>query len=236
MKLQREQGREAFPTFKEFVQEVRYHAQRMNIPQLSYHAEDPKDLRKTPTGPKSFRRFMRRSPLPPLTTTLATSSTPKSEPTEDKLSSSKDSVQVRKHCFYHNVNSHATHECEQFSKLSYNERKELLRAKNVCFNCLVSDKHVARKCDQQKLECTICHGKHATILHDPTRQETGHSAPQPAANTSNSACSQVCGDQQSIYCARIALVQVFHQDKPESRLSTYAVLDDQSTDVFVTLC
>jgi hypothetical protein len=35
-------------------------------------------------------------------------------------------------------------------------------------------------------------------------------------------------------CAKIELLQVFHQDNPLLRVPTYAVLDDQSTDVFVT--
>ena len=35
-------------------------------------------------------------------------------------------------------------------------------------------------------------------------------------------------------CARIVLLQIFHQDDPTIRVATYAVLDDQFTDVFVT--
>ena len=50
-----------------------------------------------------------------------------------------------------------------------------------------------------------------------------------------SACSQVCGRSQPAHsCARIVLLEVFHQDNPSAKVPTYAVLDDQSTDVFVT--
>lgn len=34
-------------------------------------------------------------------------------------------------------------------------------------------------------------------------------------------------------CARIVLLEVFHQDNATARVPTYAVLDDQSTDVFI---
>lgn len=45
---------------------------------------------------------------------------------------------------------------------------------------------------------------------------------------------QVCGrDQSARSCARIVLLEVFHQDNPSAKVPTYAVLDDQSTDVFI---
>ena len=35
LKLQKSNGKDAFPSFKDFVQEVRYHAERTNIPQIA---------------------------------------------------------------------------------------------------------------------------------------------------------------------------------------------------------
>ena len=35
LKLQKSNGKDAFPSFKDFVQEVRYHAERTNIPQIT---------------------------------------------------------------------------------------------------------------------------------------------------------------------------------------------------------
>ena len=78
--------------------------------------------------------------------------------------------------------------------------------------------------------CKICQQKHATILHDPTRHVKKDTTSQV-----NSACSQVCGGNQSARSyARIVLLEVFHKDNPSAKVPTYAVLDDQSTDVFIT--
>ena len=41
-------------------------------------------------------------------------------------------------------------------------------------------------------------------------------------------------NKKSRSCARIVLLQVFHQDDPSNRVPTYTALDDQSTDVFIT--
>ena len=55
-----------------------------------------------------------------------------------------------------------------------------------------------------------------------------------AQQASCSACSQVCGGNQSAHsCAWIVLQEVFHQDNPSAKVPTYAILDDQSTDVFI---
>ena len=70
--------------------------------------------------------------------------------------------------------------------------------------------------------------KHATILHDPTRHQ------REDISRASSACSQVCGRNQSARsCARIVLLEVFHQNDPSAKVPTYVVLDDQSTDVFI---
>ena len=99
----------------------------------------------------------------------------------------------------------------------------------ICLKCVSSNKHVSKDCNRDKLECMICQQKHATILHDPTRHE------KKDTSQVKSACSQVCGrSQPARSCARIVLLEVFHQDNPSAKVPTYAVLDDQSTDVFVT--
>ena len=50
----------------------------------------------------------------------------------------------------------------------------------------------------------------------------------------NSTCSEVCVKNQSARsCARIVLLEVFHQDNPSAKVPTFAVLNDHSTDVFL---
>jgi len=99
----------------------------------------------------------------------------------------------------------------------------------ICLKCVSSNRHISKDCNRDKLQREICQQKHATILHDPTRHE------KKDIGRANSACSQVCGQNQPARsCARIVLLEVFHQDNPSVKVPTYAVLDDQSTDPFVT--
>jgi len=40
--------------------------------------------------------------------------------------------------------------------------------------------------------------------------------------------------QHARSCVRIVLLEVFQKDNPSAKVPTYAALDDQSTDVFIT--
>ena len=133
-------------------------------------------------------------------------------------------------CFYHERSSHSLKDCEKFQKLSFRECKEFIMSHRICLRCVNSDKHIARNCDQKEVECKICKGKHPTCLHNPAKHDNNNDDDQVKTS-----CTKVCGENQAgRSCARIVLLQVFHQDDPTVRVPTYAVLDDQSTDVFVT--
>ena len=252
LKFQRKKGKDAFPSFEEFAEEVRYHAERTNIPQIQQGlgtTGSTTPRRNRPLGHQfdrtRFSNVALTSASPPLDnseptplceesqvaatqaqqpscTTSPTSSSPNAQKTTPPDSST--------YCFYHKMKSHATNDCEQFQKLSYEERKDFLMRNKICFKCVSSNKHISKDCSKNKLVCKICQQKHATILHDPTRHVKKDTTSQV-----NSACSQVCGGNQSARsCARIVLLEVFHKDNPSAKAPTYAVLDDQSTDVFIT--
>ena len=91
------------------------------------------------------------------------------------------------YCFYHKMKSHAMNDCEQLQKLSYEEHKDFLMKNRICLKCVSCNKYVSKDCSRDKVQCKICHQKHATVLHDPTR----HKKEEPSQV--NSACSQVCG-------------------------------------------
>lgn len=127
------------------------------------------------------------------------------------------------------MKSHTINDCEQLQKLSYEEHKNFLLRHRVCLKCVSSNEHISKDSKRDKLECKICKQKHVTIPHDPTRHKKKHTS------QTNSACSQVCGQGQPVRsCAWIFLIEVLHQDTPPAKVPTYAVLDDQSTDVFIT--
>ena len=254
LKLQRKKGKDAFPSFEEFAEEVRYHAERTNIPQI---LQSPGTTTSTPPnrGKPAGRQF-RRNRNSNVALTFASPSGTDSELNLVDKESQVAAIQAQQpilkttppsnlptpqqpghttppdsgtYCFYHRMKSHAMNDCEQFQRLSYEERKDFLMKNRIWLKCVSSNKHISKDCNRDKLQCKICQQKHATVLHDPTRHE------KKDISQANSACSQVCGQNQPARsCARIVLLEVFHQDNPSVKVPTYAVLDDQSTDVFIT--
>ena len=133
LKLQRKKGKDAFPSFKDFVNEVSYHAERMNIPQI---IQTPTASAKTtPDYPKLFTRTpSRRSGV----VALASKSPPTDNEEADSLSEETNqpveafiaraqqpdyNAMPDIYCFYHKRRSHPFNECDQFKKLSFQERK-----------------------------------------------------------------------------------------------------------------
>ena len=215
IKLQREQGKDSFPSFNDFAESVKYHAERMNIPQILSSAS-LREPTKTPTRPGN-----RNSSIVNLTSKFDENDEEQAQENENKRST---------YCFYHKRTTHATNECEQLQRLSFNERKDFLLKNRLCFNCVNSNQHIARNCNEGKQTCKICQQEHATTLHNPTE----HVPPSATERTTSAYANSSSPNQSSRSCARIVLVQVFHQDNPLTRVPTYAVLDDQSTDVFIT--
>ena len=215
VKLQREEGKDAFPFFKEFAATVKYHAERMNIPKILSSTN-----LKEPTKPTTHFHN-RDSPMVNLMS--------KSNEDTDERQKPEDNTNLT-HCFYRKKTTHATKDCEQLQKLSFNARKGFVMRNRLCFNCLNLDQHIARSCKEDKSFCKICLREHATALHNLLEHSN-----QLANEQTTNACARISRlNQKSRSCARIVLLQVFHQDDPSTRVPTYAVLDDQSTDVFIT--
>ena len=216
------EGHNAFPSFSVFLEEVVFHAERMNIPQLKLsQSSNPNPNAPSPPDRKGIR-------------TLASKTTISEEEIEKKQEEDRESppkgeeekqdVRDEQYCPYHKTKSHSLNQCKKFCELSFEERKNFLFKNRLCFNCAKSDKHIAKTCDQVPPNCCICEKKHLTALHDPAKQEG-----------SLSACTQICGGSEEVRsCARIVLLKVFHRSDPSRETLTYAVLDDQSTDVCVS--
>lgn len=58
--------------------------------------------------------------------------------------------------------SHFSQNCDDFTKLSVSERSQLVKQRNLCFNCLRRG-HSVTEC--QAMTCKRCHLKHHTLLH-----------------------------------------------------------------------
>jgi len=140
-------------------------------------------------------------------------------PKTSKATTNDDNKGTTKHefCPYHKKNTHPIHSCKKFRELPIEQRKDFFKANKLCFKCAEQDSHLAANCKKSPPECTECHQQHLTALHDDSKQTP----------TASNACTQVCGwEEQDRSCARIVLVK-------QKEILTHAVLDDQSTDVFI---
>ncbi|XP_069133524.1 uncharacterized protein [Argopecten irradians] len=161
---------------------------------------------------------------------------------------SKEKELDTKMCPLHNSRTHFLNECRDFGRRPIEERKNLLKEHKICFKCCTTDKHIAKDCKVQ-LSCSVCGRKrHLTVLHerrdsDHTRNKENLTNPrnqvekhnqvethQSSENQKvNTHCTLVCGDGfHGRSCSNIVLVEVFSEDEPSKRVSTYALLDDQS--------
>ncbi|XP_027043165.1 uncharacterized protein LOC113671152 [Pocillopora damicornis] len=172
-KLQQTDGHNAFPSFSEFVKEVNFHAERMNIPQISQASlalatQSSPDRERSPT--KSFLKDSKSTATPDSLGTASTVNTA--------------------FCPYHRTKSHDLEDCQKFRELDFSERKDFLFKKGFCFNCASSNKHISKHCDKGRPQCKICGRSHITALHDPSRPENNSSQ-------ASSACTRVCKDEST---------------------------------------
>ena len=234
-KLQQTDGHSAFPSFSEFVKEINFHAEQMNIPQISQASLGSINQRAAPNQSTSSHRGSQTSTgQGSQITALATQSSPDRERSPTK-SISKDSKSTATpdstgtastvdtaFCLYHRTKSHDLEDCQKFRELDFSERKDFLFKKGFCFNCASSNKHISKHCVKGRPQCKICGRSHVTALHEPSRPETTPAKPY----------SSVHGPRRS--CARIILLKVSDQSDPLKETLTHAVLDDQLTDVLIT--
>ena len=65
-------------------------------------------------------------------------------------------------CVVHPLAQHKTIDCRQFLNKTIKERRELVKAHDLCYYCL--QKHYARSCTNKK-RCEKCQGAHSPLLH-----------------------------------------------------------------------
>ncbi|XP_020615977.1 uncharacterized protein LOC110053990 [Orbicella faveolata] len=238
--LQQEKGSDAFPTFVEFVAEVAFHAERMNTAQINQNS--------TKVPPQTTRSKLP-PPKPPLgkktpfSTTMASKTHGESEPSHSELTKPEFSDQKLKRpslptsnklCLFHGTKTHNLNECNKFRELTFAERKDFFKKNKLCFKCMSANKHSAENCNQAPPVCNTCHKRHSTALHVEQTPKTSANQASQTISTST-ACTQVCGEKETgRSCARIVLVNASHRSNPAKKITTYAVLDDQSTDVFIS--
>ncbi|XP_015772172.1 PREDICTED: uncharacterized protein LOC107350459 [Acropora digitifera] len=167
--LKQKKGCDTFPTFAEFVAELTFHVDRMNIPQVFQNSPEvpgPTSSGRSPPPDPPHRRKL------PSSTTMASKTGGKSKPlqpdSKQKSFESKSSLQEYSTanilCLFHQTNTDTLSECNKFRELTFDNRKDFFKKKKLCFKCM-SIKHGAKNCDQAPPECSICHKRDLTALH-----------------------------------------------------------------------
>ena len=131
-----------------------------------------------------------------------------------------------KNCPFHERKGHTLTECKVFSGKPLQERTNWLKSTGLCFRCL-SPTHRAREC-KANISCGKCGDRrHADFLHEDNRKpEASYETPTETVDTK---CTEICNRHDGgLSCSKIALVDVFLEEKPEDAHRVYAIIDDQS--------
>jgi hypothetical protein len=167
------------------------------------------------------------------------------------------------HCTYCNKDNHEIEGCTVLRQKSYEEKKEFITSKGLCFGCLKAG-HMAKNC-KERLECTLCKGRHPTAMHgrrQPTNSEVdrkteinelkpnitcredsvdmgkggGHGSEVKMYGKQESDSKHITlltNDHAIRRCTMIVPVYVTHHSNPTTEVLTYALLDSQSDTSFI---
>ena len=151
-KLQQTEGQNAFPALSVFVREVTFHAEQMNIPQISQKTPVSSNRRNVTSPPATPSRGGLQSskgrgqsfPVTALATNTNPDSVQRSErnkPVENSkpLASSQSQITPATpkpaFCPIHRTKSHNFDRCHKFCELDFAKRRDFLFRHKLCFNC-----------------------------------------------------------------------------------------------------
>ena len=172
-----------------FLEQIIFHAEQMNIPQLRFFQNpNSKDASLGASSKSQRNKDLGTRTLASKTTSLEETSEKNQDenkrlPFNAKSKQEKD-VKNKLHCPYHPTKTHSSDSCKKFGVLSFED----------CTKC---NKHIAKECDLTPPKCHICEKKHLTVSHNPTEDKE-------TKEETLSACTQICGkNEDNRSCARI---------------------------------
>ncbi|XP_070198818.1 uncharacterized protein [Littorina saxatilis] len=152
-----------------------------------------------------------------------------------------DNSDVSKVCPIHKT-QHQLPVCKKFASMTFEEKRSLLKEKNLCYRCLLPD-HAVKQC-KATVKCEKCGKGHLTVMHrmsayDPANRSppadqssfpfrSSHGGENTSVNVNNR-CTALCGSiDASRSCGKIVPVRIFSPSQPSKSMQVYAVIDDQS--------
>lgn len=107
---------------------------------------------------------------------------------------------------------HNIEDCDTLKAMDVDQRAQAAKEKNLCFSCLSSSEHRARRCDQQK-RCGVenCDKRHHLLIHGAARVFAG-----------------TTGVKHSSRTVLLQIVPIMVQTSRGKTVKTYALLDSGS--------
>ncbi len=133
----------------------------------------------------------------------------------------KEEDGAKKHCPFHDLDSHGLPECKAFSHKTLQEWIDWMKRAGLCFLCSMKG-HLSKEC-KQEVKCTKCgSSSHQTTLH--REKKTVVNGEEVISKQTHIKESVVGGSS----CSKIVLLDIFHLDNAQNTVRTYAVIDEQS--------
>ena len=117
--------------------------------------------------------------------------------------------------------------------MSLQDKRQAILSRGLCHGCLAWG-HIRRDCRNKKA-CSTCNGLHPTLLHDDAFVTKKEDQTKPVAEAI-SRCVEASKSRKHSQCFSHSLilpVWLSHEDHPDVKVLTYALLDDQSDACFV---
>ncbi|XP_070535086.1 uncharacterized protein [Ptychodera flava] len=127
--------------------------------------------------------------------------------------------------------THEIQDCQVFADKSYDDKKQLIKMKGLCFGCLKNGKHLVKDCTN-KLTCGKCGKTHPTVLHFNNSKNQSENKVVTTVGMID-ASHQTAENKQRAYRPVIIPVKVKCRSSGIS-VVTYAFIDNGSDTVFCT--
>ena len=208
-----------FPPFS-FSEFICYEAKTRNDPSFAFSSSGGTTRSEKPT----MRNISTRTPIIVHKTDVFTVTD-----SNAKTSAQKDDGAGKSCPIYRKP--HPIRKCRGFRAKTIDERKAYLRENGIFFKCCSSSSHLAKDC-KIAVKCNECDSdRHSSAMHPGPAP--GHRRSSPLHTTAPPAVSSQCTEVYSKgltarSCSKICLVKVYPQNRPESAVKMYAILDDQS--------